>query len=415
MNDLTEDIKEEGDEIGNEEFKGFKKKPNSDTEDNDTQKKKTIRELITQKKKEQGSSDLLNIFLGKIKDVDNEFDQVHSNEFNSDKSEYTKVFLYNLEANGILKDIAIGSEYDSFTIDEVLDLSEKELPFVIIDDEIVLIENDGTTSSTGIDNFNKKILTGWDWENIDQEEFARLLPEVKFDVSQGGIKERMKETCAAYKLCVINKAFDGIWNEQIIEVINSYDFINLTGPITFAQLLENVFQNSSLATRILINCCAKKLMKMQTKKEGLFDTMLTPSQKIQLSTLDVNITVLRNSFDKQVLEVPQLDWELLKLREELVDNIEGSIDDSNVGIIYRIKQINVQYLNQNIRTKIETAAELASLAIKKKEAIIGKDSLIRLIERRLRRRAFREFLASWKLDLLQQYLNDEVFVFPKKK
>ena len=76
------------------------------------------------------------------------------------------------------------------------------------------------------------------------------------------------------------------------------------------------------------------------------------------------------------------------------------IEDSDVKDLHMIfKVFGVDYINQNLRTKISDAA----VEIKIKEDIFRRDSLIRDIERKLRRRAFSNLIATEREDMLAKY------------
>jgi len=67
--------------------------------------------------------------------------------------------------------------------------------------------------------------------------------------------------------------------------------------------------------------------------------------------------------------------------------------------------MTVEFIPEIDRLAIARYAKLLSFSIKERQKITD-PSLLANIERRLKRRAMREYLTNWKLELLEKYRSD---------
>jgi hypothetical protein len=326
---------------------------------------------------------------------------LNSKLFDADKSSYTHLLLDKLVEKGILEDYDTGKQYQEIDQDLLVHLSSLDIPFFINDDNDICYRIPKSGDAV-IVNFTL------DASAISKNEIAELLPKVSFNVSQGGIKERRLEAEAIYKIFVVNKIFDGIYTESIKDILKEYDLQKLKSKAkesfeqkNFVTLLLNVQSNSSVALRIILSACNINITNSITKKEAAIYSSLSLEEGQELVDVNLNIAALRSESvkaEKLCIE----GWQIAKVRAELKTSIIDIIESSKVKTIYKILGLSSESIPEINRLGIANECRTASYLIKEAEGV-KHDSQIRSIERKLRKRAFREFLVTKKAELLKQY------------
>jgi hypothetical protein len=280
-------------------------------------------------------------------------------------------------------------------------LSKKQIPFSV--------DTDGDIIYSRVkDGAEEKINFTLDVSSISKLEISEALSDVDIDVNQSGIKERQDEAISIYKVVNLNNVFGNIYNKNIAEILAAYDFKLLQNPnetgdnrYSFTKLLLNIQSNSSITLRIILSACDIKLANAVTKKETSIYQSLSEEENLALAEIKLDIAVKRGESERAQRELKEV-WEQKKAKLELDINISDIIEESPYSKLYKILKLTSEAIPEITRLTIANEAKFAAATIKEKEQI-KRDSLIRSIERKLRKRAMREFLIEQKQELLRRY------------
>lgn len=327
-----------------------------------------------------------------------------SKEFDPDKSKYSKMLLDTLVKDEILKDYDWGHQYVDINKEEFLELSSKQIAFSVNDDgDIVYSETVGGKEK--VMNLTLNI------ENMSKGMISELLPDVELDVNQCGIKERQSEIASMYKVVAANNIFDNIYNPNIAQILANYDFKLLLNPkekgddrYSFSKLLLNIQSNSSVTLRMILSACDIKLANAVTKKETSIFRSLLEEENRGLAEIKLKIAVIRNESEKIQRKKKEV-WEKKKEKLSLETKISEIISESPHKNVYKILKLTSEAVPEIVRLTIANEAKVAAASIKEKEKLT-RDSLVRSIERKLRKRAMREFLIEQKQEYLKRYRKD---------
>lgn len=122
--------------------------------------------------------------------------------FDPDTSEYTRAYFNKLVEMDLIEKYTIGPEADEVTQEEIIKLVNYAMPFKVEQGNgKVYYELEG----------NKIFIDESKDEKLQKENISDLLPDVIFDVIQGGILEKAKEAEAIYKVIAINNIYGGVW------------------------------------------------------------------------------------------------------------------------------------------------------------------------------------------------------------
>jgi hypothetical protein len=327
-----------------------------------------------------------------------------SKEFDPDKSKYSKMLLDTLVKDEILKDYDWGHQYVDINKEEFLELSSKQIAFSVNDDgDIVYSETVGGKEK--VMNLTLNI------ENMSKGMISELLPDVELDVNQCGIKERQSEIASMYKVVAANNIFDNIYNPNIAQILANYDFKQLLNPkekgddrYSFTKLLLNIQSNSSVTLRMILSACDIKLANAVTKKETSIFRSLLEEENRGLAEIKLKIAVIRNESEKIQRKKKEV-WEKKKEKLSLETKISEIISESPHKNVYKILKLTSEAVPEIVRLTIANEAKVAAASIKEKEKLT-RDSLVRSIERKLRKRAMREFLIEQKQEYLKRYRKD---------
>jgi hypothetical protein len=128
---------------------------------------------------------------------------------------------------------------------------------------------------------------------------------------------------------------------------------------------------------------------------------LSEEENLALAEIKLDIAVKRGESERAQRELKEV-WEQKKAKLELDINISDIIEESPYSKLYKILKLTSEAIPEITRLTIANEAKFAAATIKEKEQI-KRDSLIRSIERKLRKRAMREFLIEQKQELLLRY------------
>jgi hypothetical protein len=248
-------------------------------------------------------------------------------------------------------------------------------------------------------------------ENMSKGMISELLPDVELDVNQCGIKERQSEIASMYKVVAANNIFDNIYNPNIAQILANYDFKQLLNPkekgddrYSFTKLLLNIQSNSSVTLRMILSACDIKLTNAVTKKETSIFRSLLEEENRGLAEIKLKIAVIRNESEKIQRKKKEV-WEKKKEKLSLETKISEIISESPHKNVYKILKLTSEAVPEIVRLTIANEAKVAAASIKEKEKLT-RDSLVRSIERKLRKRAMREFLIEQKQEYLKRYRKD---------
>lgn len=193
-----------------------------------------------------------------------------SNKFDADKSKYALAYLAKLKEEELRNEYDFGNEVDAIDEEKIIELAKMATP-IEFDEEVgkvYFLKGDGSKHFIVFSDDEKKNV-------FTRKVVASLLPEVTFDVAQGGILEQAKEAEAIYTVLTVNKVFGGIFTKRIRRLLYQFDVKKLEGPNgKFTSLLTKIEQDSTAVIRILVSACNIKLTEVKTKKEAKLYTSL---------------------------------------------------------------------------------------------------------------------------------------------
>ena len=207
-------------------------------------------------------------------------------------SQYCVAFLRKIRDKALIKDFEDGSEYEDFSVEKLIELSRYNYDLVFNAQEGTLgVEKDGLI----IDKIEDSVNFG------NPKEIAPFLPDVTFDITQGGVRERSIEAEAAYKLVVAASLMDNAFTESLGRCIQNFDFKDFSSKKeSFSELLTRMQPSLNETLRVVIAACNIKLFNAKTKKEQRIYKLLTPSESSALNDLDIQIRILRNKSEKEL-------------------------------------------------------------------------------------------------------------------
>jgi hypothetical protein len=130
---------------------------------------------------------------------------------------------------------------------------EYPVPFEINKEGELTVKIDGEVHILDPKNGNRK--------DIAEQESVLInnLPIIPWDTYCAGVKRKQQETCAAYKIVIVNSALGGLYKENIKNLLLDYNFNNLrsnsSNGETFSSLLKTLEQDAGSVTKFLLACC----------------------------------------------------------------------------------------------------------------------------------------------------------------
>lgn len=246
-----------------------------------------------------------------------------------------------------------------------------------------------------------------------------MLPEVTFDIAQNGILECGREAEAMYKVLVINKAYSGLWSALIKQTLSNYDVERLkikdevTGGRSFCDLLALMQEESSVAFRIIVDACNLKLSELKTKKDLKLYLDFSKMENVHLRELKLKIIQNCNSY------IDAINNETIRARREVKREEQRQeeariIEASPVGILYRILNLSSRDIPDVPFNQMNRFADELAMYIELEEKLQFFPSVVADIKRKLKRRAYREFLYRYKTKLKEAFRNNEIVDFNLK-
>jgi hypothetical protein len=334
--------------------------------------------------------------------IENKEDIAGKNFFDVETSGYTKAMLIKLKSESLIKDYDLSEGISSITREVLIDLANKPIDLFISEkeDKVAFIE-DGKEVILNIDvtDTQSRVL------------ISNLLPDITFDIIQGGIKERSKEAEAIYKVLILNKFFSNLFYKKILEVLSNYDveksFENL---LNFTNLLTFIVENTTPISREICSICNLKISNVKSKKEMKVNTFISKVEDQKLRSLRIDLVIKRSEWEN-VIKNGKTKAKRESLREDLREKERAIIESSDVGIIYKILKLNSEDINSNIFTKFNMIADDLAEKIKQNEDLGKYPSLFQSVKKKLKRRCYREFLAEFKITLFEKLIDGEIIDF----
>jgi hypothetical protein len=228
--------------------------------------------------------------LGKYIKGKNE-DIANKQYFDAERSGYVEAFLAKMVDKELIKDFDDFDKIDDPTANSIIELSRKAVP-LSLDDESgeVVYYVDG----------EKKILEFREMQVPDLSRLADLIDDVPYDVTQSGIIERAKESESIYRVCVLNKVYNGAFTKYIKDAMRGYDFEKLKGDLLFADVEKKIIEATPNVSRLIVQICNFKLTNVKTKKEQRFERSLFTAEDLDLRALKLSISAIINDFESVI-------------------------------------------------------------------------------------------------------------------
>jgi len=228
-------------------------------------------------------------------------------------------------------------------------------------------------------------------------------------VSQSGVIEKAKEAECAYKVSILNAVYDQSWNYELSEILRNFNFREMKNEngLKFSDLLKEIIEMTGPVARLIVSVCNNKLTEVKTKKEQMIYSSLSEEEVCDLTKLKLKISSIRVNSAEEI-SLGETRAERTVLRERVEREINAAIDDSKVSILYRIIHKSSEFILEGVKIKISKISKLLVEDIKREEKKSGSEvgtNLARIIQSRLRKRGFREYLSEAKAHDINVYRN----------
>lgn len=332
-------------------------------------------------------------------------------KFNTERvTEADKIFIkrgvfevntsgYSISFLKYLVDKELINSFDDLS--QVEDVSSSDVIALMQESHVLSLDNETGEIVYFIDD-SKHILKFQELDTVEIERLSAFVPEVPFDIIQGGNVEKAKEVESLYRICVINKIFMNCFNVEIYNLLQEYDIGKLAGPISFRDLEKKIVEATPNIVRLIMQLCNYKLTNVKTKKEQMFDRSLTTQENQALRQLAIGIANCTNE-NEEYVQSGRTKAEREVRRQEVRDKIETLINESSVSMIYRLRKLNSEDIPPRDYVKITIAADALAEQVRFNENLNDNPSFVAAIKRKLRRRGFREYLSEFRLSKLKEY------------
>jgi hypothetical protein len=240
------------------------------------------------------------------------------------------------------------------------------------------------------------------------------LPDLIFDIDQGGNVRKGDEAEACYKLLCLGYVL-GDYKEEIIDHFKNYDYDKMVmkdGKIynSFNQVLQFYQNLNSQRINCIISAASLKMSMFKEKSESYYTGMLELNETIKLSTLSREIKSKISEFERDRGLNPYDMRGMTKIGkltviDERDREIERLVANSEVGMIYKISKLTTERIPVVFKSKIVLAAEKAAKEYVKENNLTGIEAKDKEneVRRTIVRESYRAVLKTIKAKEIEKY------------
>jgi hypothetical protein len=242
-------------------------------------------------------------------------------------------------------------------------------------------------------------------------EVTNYIPDCPFDTQCGGIISQQQETRAAWKVFLVNKICDGVYDDEIESIKKNYNFDtfkNSKGDMPFFELLAKIQQSKNTVISILLSAINIKLSENVEKKGAPYIGIVTKMEATAVDQLRREVAVL--NYDQSIA----IKDEKTRIgRHVVINEYKGKLDDilesktPSTRLLYRILMVDSDVVPFTKVVKLErTVDDLIKEMIKEKR-LFEDDERNKKIRKNLVRRGKKQFIAEFRREAFTKYANGE--------
>lgn len=320
-----------------------------------------------------------------------------------------KLLSYLIDDKIIPKDVLPSNDIDLCDPVLIKCMEEgSEFWYDAINDELFIITDNGDKIKAPDLSYGTSTSSTW---------LCDYLPDVIFDIDQGGNVRRGDEAESCYKLVCIGYVISDFRNE-LIEFFKKYDYDLMTfkeGEVynSFNQLLQYYQSLNSIRINSIISAASLKMSYYKEKNESFYTGLLESEEIIKLSTLSRELKTKISEYEKErglnPYDIKNLSKvSKLKLIDERDREMDLIIERSSVATLYRISKLTSERIPAVIKSKVLREANRASKEYIKINNITGLDALDAENEykRIVIKESYRAILKSIKANEVLKYKAD---------
>lgn len=276
------------------------------------------------------------------------------------------------------------------------------------EDELYYVHSDG--SKFKAPDLSEGMSTNSNW-------LVEHLPDVIFDIDQGGNVRKGDEAESCYKLLCLGCVLTD-FKDEIIDKFKKYDYDRMAfkdGDAfnSFNQFLQFYQNLNSQRINSVISAASLKLSTFKEKSESYYTGTLELSETIKLSTLSREIKSKISEFEryKGLNPVDMKDMSKiskLTLIDERDREIESLVTNSEVGMLYRISKLTTERIPVVLKSTIVINAEKCAKRFVKENQLSGIEAIDaeNEVRRTVIREAYRAVLKTIKAKEVKKYKSD---------
>lgn len=251
------------------------------------------------------------------------------------------------------------------------------------------------------------------------------LPDISFDIEQGGNMRMGNEAEALYCLvCVANILNEkGVFKKEVKDIVSDYSFNTMTSNVdgkSFRGLLNEWLNLQSVIINIIISACKFKISDKKKDIEKFLRDGISDMEVIELRNIDSKIKSINYAFSEGAFSSSNIKnlskIEKLQLIDRRDNEISEVIKKNSCGILYRLLNLSTEYISP-IKKKLisswvrhEVDSEI-NCSPNKEKFLSERSQLIA----RLQRRVLKIEKYSVRRIHIEKYINDRsAFIFPSK-
>lgn len=288
--------------------------------------------------------------------------------------------LNQLIASGTISADSIVSD-DSFVSDaqsiiKILD-SSYDLEYDEVEDVLYYIDKDGEKHVAP--DLSAGMTTSDVWLHTK-------LPPVFIDLDQGGNVRKAEESRSIYSIICIGAVIPS-FKPEIKDFLKNYDFNSFTMRKRISRRYENAvgylktfLDENSLRINVIKSCSDINISQSIEKKEQFWKSALTQSEISECSKISRLVKNVISKYERESGLNPDDIKDLDQIQKlQLIANrdaeIEVIINQSPLGILYKISKLSSERLSATVKRSVSTAAEkIAIEEVKLNPELVGRDA-----------------------------------------
>lgn len=331
-------------------------------------------------------------------------------------SDFEKRLLDALKESKVVEHVLMKSVLDEMNSEILKKLLAEAMPITIKDSELVFTTKED--EEIRCPNFSASISNDGKW-------LSDKIPNVSFDIEQGGNLRKAEEAESAYCCCIVNMVLDDeIFREELDKVIKEYNYDQMDGIVAgknFKNLLISWQDLQSVMINVCISAAKYKIANVKKDTEKFLRDGIPEDMVIELRSLETKIKDINRLYSTGVLSPLNVKHltkiEVLKKLEEKNVNIENEIKTSNVETLYRILNLSSEYISPIVKKRLR---KIVNLEIEKLysensnlSSMIGEKTVI--LDRWKRRYVRLAKISVRKAEVEKYFSSKGDYLLPKKQ